>query len=123
MLFRPPPLLSLLSPGRARSLNITRQALQTSAPPSALANLLFHPTPSNPSSPHPAPPKIKVWEKLTNYMEIEPRWVANRPGVYVAANEDLIAACDENTIGARGRRRLRWLQQLVPTAAAAVSLN
>lgn len=40
-----------------------------------------------------------VWEKLTNYMEIEPRWVANRPGAYTAATEDLIAACDENTIG------------------------
>ncbi|GBF92913.1 glutamate decarboxylase [Raphidocelis subcapitata] len=40
-----------------------------------------------------------VWEKLTNYMEVEPRWVANREGSYVAANDDLIAACDENTIG------------------------
>lgn len=40
-----------------------------------------------------------VWEKLTNYFEVEPRWVANRPGSYVASNEDLIAACDENTIG------------------------
>jgi glutamate/tyrosine decarboxylase-like PLP-dependent enzyme len=40
-----------------------------------------------------------VWEKLTNYMEIEPRWVANRPGNYMASTEDLVAACDENTIG------------------------
>lgn len=40
-----------------------------------------------------------VWEKLTNYMEIEPRWVHNRPGEYIANNEDLVAACDENTIG------------------------
>ncbi|KAF8072487.1 Glutamate decarboxylase [Scenedesmus sp. PABB004] len=40
-----------------------------------------------------------VWEKLTNYFSIEPRWVDNRPGKYVAANEDLVAACDENTIG------------------------
>lgn len=40
-----------------------------------------------------------VWEKLTNYMEIEPKWVANRPGSFVASNEDLVAACDENTIG------------------------
>lgn len=32
-------------------------------------------------------------------MEIEPRWVHNRPGEYVANNEDLVAACDENTIG------------------------
>jgi glutamate/tyrosine decarboxylase-like PLP-dependent enzyme len=32
-------------------------------------------------------------------MEIEPRWVANRPGHYTAATEDLAAACDENTIG------------------------
>lgn len=40
-----------------------------------------------------------VWEKLTNYMEIEPRYVNNRPGSYVASNEDLVDACDENTIG------------------------
>eukprot|EP00878_Enallax_costatus_P000864 GHUV01000990.1.p1 GENE.GHUV01000990.1~~GHUV01000990.1.p1 ORF type:complete len:514 (+),score=113.87 GHUV01000990.1:240-1781(+) len=40
-----------------------------------------------------------VWEKLTNYMEIEPRWVHNRTGEYIANNEDLVAACDENTIG------------------------
>lgn len=42
---------------------------------------------------------LQVWEKLTNYMEIEPRWVANRPGAFIAATEDLIAACDGNTIG------------------------
>lgn len=42
---------------------------------------------------------LQVWEKLTNYMEIEPRWVANRPGNYMASTEDLVAACDENTIG------------------------
>lgn len=41
-----------------------------------------------------------VWEKLARYFEIEPRWVANRPGAYVAANEDLVAAVDDNTIGA-----------------------
>jgi glutamate/tyrosine decarboxylase-like PLP-dependent enzyme len=47
---------------------------------------------------------MQVWEKLTNYMEIEPRWVANRPGNYMASTEDLVAACDENTIGkASGR--------------------
>jgi glutamate decarboxylase len=40
-----------------------------------------------------------VWEKLTNYFEVEPRWVDNRPGHYMASTEDLIAACDENTIG------------------------
>ncbi|WIA28305.1 hypothetical protein OEZ86_010856 [Tetradesmus obliquus] len=40
-----------------------------------------------------------VWEKLTRYFEIEPKWVTNRPGHYHALNEDLIAACDENTIG------------------------
>lgn len=40
-----------------------------------------------------------VWEKLTNYMEVEPRWVANRAGRYTADNDDLVAACDENTIG------------------------
>eukprot|EP00775_Hariotina_reticulata_P007642 gene7642-7844_t len=40
-----------------------------------------------------------VWEKLTNYFDIEPKWVANRPGEYIARNEDLVAACDENTIG------------------------
>jgi hypothetical protein len=34
-------------------------------------------------------------------MEIEPRWVPNRPGNFIASNEDLVAACDENTIGAR----------------------
>lgn len=27
------------------------------------------------------------------------QWVPNRPGHYHALNEDLIAACDENTIG------------------------
>lgn len=27
------------------------------------------------------------------------QWVTNRPGHYHALNEDLIAACDENTIG------------------------
>lgn len=41
----------------------------------------------------------QVWEKLTNYMEIEPRWVPNRPGNFMASTEDLVAACDENTIG------------------------
>jgi glutamate/tyrosine decarboxylase-like PLP-dependent enzyme len=55
-------------------------------------------------------PTHQVWEKLTNYMEIEPRWVANRPGNFIAANEDLVDACDENTIGRwahlfRGGRR------------------
>jgi hypothetical protein len=42
---------------------------------------------------------VQVWEKLTNYFEVEPRWVDNRPGHYMASTEDLIAACDENTIG------------------------
>ncbi|KAI8465488.1 MAG: glutamate decarboxylase [Monoraphidium minutum] len=40
-----------------------------------------------------------VWEKLTNYCELEPRWVANRPGSFMASNEDLVAVADENTIG------------------------
>lgn len=44
-------------------------------------------------------PLPQVWEKLTNYMEIEPRWVPNRPGQYIAANEDLVEACNEHTIG------------------------
>jgi len=35
-------------------------------------------------------------------MEIEPRYVNNRPGSYVASNEDLVDACDENTIGGWG---------------------
>lgn len=51
-------------------------------------------------------PVPQVWEKLTNYMEIEPRWVANRSGQYTAANEDLVEACDENTIGTSMRQLL-----------------
>jgi hypothetical protein len=60
-----------------------------------------------------APPP-KVWEKLTNYVEIEPRWVANRPGAYYAANEDLVAAADENTIGGRGALRALGLDDGKP---------
>eukprot|EP00879_Flechtneria_rotunda_P008434 GHRR01008835.1.p1 GENE.GHRR01008835.1~~GHRR01008835.1.p1 ORF type:complete len:329 (+),score=104.22 GHRR01008835.1:322-1308(+) len=40
-----------------------------------------------------------VWEKFTNYFEVEAKWVPNRPGKYMADNDDLVAACDENTIG------------------------
>lgn len=39
------------------------------------------------------------WEKFTNYFEVEPRWVDCKPGQPMAAVEDLVAACDENTIG------------------------
>ena len=69
-----------------------------------------HHTPSSPQNashhPHPMPlrlPSPQVWEKLTNYMEIEARSVPNRPGTFIASNEDLMAACDENTIGVCGR--------------------
>jgi glutamate/tyrosine decarboxylase-like PLP-dependent enzyme len=58
-----------------------------------------------------------VWEKLTNYMEIEPRWVANRPGAYTAATEDLIAACDENTIGGWGSLFVSCLDLKLPARA------
>jgi glutamate/tyrosine decarboxylase-like PLP-dependent enzyme len=39
------------------------------------------------------------WEKFTNYFEVEPRWVDCRKGCPHASAEDLVAACDENTIG------------------------
>ncbi len=39
------------------------------------------------------------WEKLTNYFEIEPKYVNMTPDCYVATPEKLAAACDENTIG------------------------
>jgi len=39
------------------------------------------------------------WEKLTNYFEIEPKYVNLTPDCYVATPEKLAAACDENTIG------------------------
>lgn len=39
-----------------------------------------------------------VWEKLVNYFDIEPKWVPNREGHYMAHVDDLIGACDENTI-------------------------
>jgi glutamate/tyrosine decarboxylase-like PLP-dependent enzyme len=42
-----------------------------------------------------------AWEKLCNYWDIETRWVDNREAQYTAAVEDLVAACDEGTIGAR----------------------
>lgn len=48
---------------------------------------------------------FEVFEKFTRYFEVEPKWVANRPGHYTASTDDLIAACDENTIGAP---RVAW---------------
>ncbi len=46
----------------------------------------------------PAPAQV-CWEKLTNYFEIEPKYVNMTPDCYVATPEKLAAACDENTIG------------------------
>jgi glutamate decarboxylase len=39
-----------------------------------------------------------VWEKLSNYHEIEPKWVPSHPGEFRAREEDLAAAADENTV-------------------------
>ena len=39
------------------------------------------------------------WEKLTNYFEIEPKYVNLTPDCYVATPKKLAAAVDENTIG------------------------
>jgi glutamate decarboxylase len=39
-----------------------------------------------------------VWEKLSNYLEMDVKWVASREGENLAREEDLAAAADENTV-------------------------
>ena len=41
-----------------------------------------------------------VWEKFCRYWEVEPRYIPMRPGRYVITPEEVVARCDENTIGA-----------------------
>jgi len=41
-----------------------------------------------------------VWEKFCRYWEVEPRYIPMRPDRYVITPEEVVARCDENTIGA-----------------------
>ncbi len=64
------------------------------------------------------------WEKFTNYFEVEPRWVDCRKGCPIASVEDLVAACDENTIGERPGgvdSTLAGLSQLLQRCGCALS--
>lgn len=39
------------------------------------------------------------WHKFTRYWEVDEKLVPVKEGVWVATAKDLVAACDENTIG------------------------
>lgn len=41
-----------------------------------------------------------VWEKFCRYWEVEPRYIPMRPDRYVITPDEVVARCDENTIGA-----------------------
>jgi len=64
-----------------------------------------------------------VWEKFCRYFDVEPRYLPVEPGRYVITAEQVVAAADENTIGAVAILGTTFTGELEPVAAICAGLD
>ena len=64
-----------------------------------------------------------VWEKFCRYFDVEPRYLPVEPGRYVITAEQVVAAVDENTIGAVAILGTTFTGELEPVAAICAGLD
>jgi len=64
-----------------------------------------------------------VWGKFCRYFDVEPRYLPVEPGRYVITAEQVVAAADENTIGAVAILGTTFTGELEPVAAICAGLD
>ncbi len=64
-----------------------------------------------------------VWEKFCRYFDVEPRYLPVEPGRYVITAEQVVAAADEDTIGAVAILGTTFTGELQPVAAICAGLD
>lgn len=64
-----------------------------------------------------------VWEKFCRYWDVEPRYLPMEPGRYIVTPEQVVAACDENTIGAVAILGTTFTGEFEPVEEIAAALD
>lgn len=64
-----------------------------------------------------------VWEKFCRYWDVEPRYLPMEPGRYIVTPEQVVAACDEDTIGAVAILGTTFTGEFEPVEQIAAALD